>query len=82
MVQLLYSNAATLSTTLGGGQHGHIGKIMPGTLYTTLSVVPYVALPDPGAVPIHAANATAAVRETDRLNHKAAQKLFNNHNNM
>jgi hypothetical protein len=38
--------------------------------------------PDPGPIPIHAANATTAIRETDRLNHKAAQKLFNNHNNM
>jgi hypothetical protein len=83
MVQLLYSNAAaTLSTTLGGGQHGHIGVIMPAALYTTLSVVPYVAPPDPGAIPIHAANAMAAVRETEKLNHKTAQKLFNNHNNM
>jgi hypothetical protein len=72
MVQLLYSNAATLATTLGGGQHGHIGIIMPAALYTTLS----------GAVPIHAANATTAVRETERLNHKAAQKIFINHNNM
>jgi hypothetical protein len=24
----------------------------------------------------------AAIRETDRLSHKAEQKLFNNHNNM
>jgi hypothetical protein len=38
--------------------------------------------PDPGPIPMHAANATTAICETDRLNHKAAQKLFNNHNNM
>jgi hypothetical protein len=82
MVQLLYSNAATLTTTLGGGQNGHIGIIMPATLYATLSNTLYTAPPDPGAVPTHAVNATAAVRETDRLNHKAAQKLFDHHNNM
>jgi hypothetical protein len=82
MVQLIYSNAATLTTSLVGEQHGHIGIITPAALYTTLSVVPYVAPPDPGAVPVHAANATAAVRETDRLNHKEALKLFNHHNNM
>jgi hypothetical protein len=55
---------------------------MPAALYTTLLVVPYVAPPDSGIVPIHVANATAAVRETERLDHKAAQKLFSNHNNM
>jgi hypothetical protein len=82
MVQLLYSNAATLATTLGGANHRHIGIITPAALYATLSVTPYVAPLDPGPIPIHAANATAAIRETDRLNHKAEQKLFNNHNNM
>jgi hypothetical protein len=45
MVQLLYSNAATLTTTLGGAQHGHIGIIMPATLYATLSDTFYVAPP-------------------------------------
>jgi hypothetical protein len=29
MVQLLYGNAATLTTTMGGGRNGHIGIIMP-----------------------------------------------------
>ena len=28
MMQLLYDNAASLPSTLGGGQHGHIGIIM------------------------------------------------------
>ena len=28
MMQLLHGNAASLPTTLGGGQHGHIGIIM------------------------------------------------------
>jgi hypothetical protein len=82
MVQLLYSNAATLATTLGGGRNGHIGIIMPAELYATLSNVPYHGPPDPGPVPIHDLPANAATRETDRINHKAAQKLYEHHNNM
>jgi hypothetical protein len=37
MVQLMYGNAASLPTTLGGGQHGHVGLIMTPILYATLS---------------------------------------------
>jgi hypothetical protein len=82
MVQLLYSNAATLATTLGGGRNGHIGIIMPAALCATLSDRPYNGPPDPGAVPTHAVAANAATQETDCINHKAAQKLFEHHNNM
>jgi hypothetical protein len=56
MVKLLYGNAATLTTTMGGGQNSHIGLIMPAPLYATLSEIPYVAPPDPGAVPTHSVN--------------------------
>jgi hypothetical protein len=79
---LLYSNAATLTTALGGGHHGHIGIIMPAALYTTLSAIPYNEPNDPGAIPVHAANATSAIRESDRMNHKEALKQFHHHNNM
>jgi hypothetical protein len=82
MVQLLYGNAATLPTAMGGGRNGHIGIIMPAPLYATLSNIPYVAPPDPGPIPIHANNANSATRETDRQNLKAAQKLYENHTNM
>jgi hypothetical protein len=80
MVQLLYSNAATLVTTLRGGHNGHIGIIMPAELYATLSDIPYHGPPDPGPIPTHAVAANAATSET--INHKAAQKLFGHHNNM
>jgi hypothetical protein len=82
MVQLLYSNAATLTTAPGGGHHGHIGIIMPAALYTTLSAIPYNEPGDPGTIPVHAANATSAIRESDRMNHKEALKQFHHHNNM
>jgi hypothetical protein len=35
MVQLMYGNAASLPTSLGGGQHSHIGLIMTPILYAT-----------------------------------------------
>jgi hypothetical protein len=37
LVQMLYSNAASLTTTLGGRQYGHIGRIMTPILYAMLS---------------------------------------------
>ena len=35
-IQALYSNAATLPTTLDGEKHGHVGLITKDTLYATL----------------------------------------------
>jgi hypothetical protein len=60
MVQLLYGNAATLTTTLGGRRNGHIGIIMPAELYATLSATPYHGPPDPGPIHIHDLPANAA----------------------
>lgn len=42
MVQLLYGNAASLPTTLGGGHHGHIGLIMAPLLYAIIITHPNV----------------------------------------
>jgi hypothetical protein len=41
----LYTNAAQMKTTLGGGRHGHLGLLMPPDLYQSLSSIPYT-LPD------------------------------------
>ena len=49
MVQFIYGNSASLPTTLGGGQHGHIGLIITHLLYTTLAPTnAYTAPIDPG----------------------------------
>ena len=45
--QLMYGNAATLPTSLGGGAHGHVGLIMKTTLYVTLSATAYVVTDEP-----------------------------------
>ena len=60
MVQMLYGNSSALSTSLRGGEHGHIGLIMNPTLYATLSNTPYVLPPDPGIIPVIPTNTTAA----------------------
>ena len=70
MMQLLYGNAASLPTTLGGGQHGHIGIIMTPQLYTTLANTPYYSPPDPGITPTHVIGASAEIRQTKLLIHK------------
>ena len=51
LVQHMYANAATILSSLGGGQHGHIGLIMKAALYQTLSDTSFTALLDPG--PLH-----------------------------
>ena len=57
MVQFLYSNAASLPTTLGDGQHGHIRLITTHLLYTTLAPnTAYTAPIEPGLLPPMAAN--------------------------
>jgi hypothetical protein len=80
MVQMLYSNAASLATTLGGGQHGHIGRIMTPILYATLSNTPYNNPDDPGPIPND--GATAAAREAERILHKEARRIFDNDQSM
>ena len=40
---LLYVNPPTLTTKLGGGNHGHIGIVMQYTLYVKISYMPYGA---------------------------------------
>eukprot|EP00957_Ditylum_brightwellii_P158866 12092021-Ditylum_brightwellii.AAC.1 len=42
-MQQLYKNAATISSSLGGGTHGHIRLVMEPTLYSSLSSTAYNA---------------------------------------
>eukprot|EP00957_Ditylum_brightwellii_P193677 14748694-Ditylum_brightwellii.AAC.1 len=42
-MQQLYKNAATISSSLGGGVHGHIRLVMEPTLYSSLSATAYNA---------------------------------------
>ena len=82
MVQTLYGNAASLSTTSGGGAHGHIGLIMTQALYATLTATPYIAPPDPGVLPYIPPNASVATREQLWTEHKEARRIYDNTTNM
>ena len=65
MVQFIYGDDASLPTTLGGGQHGHIGLIMTHLLYATLAPTnAYTAPIDPGLLPPMTANLAVVTRET------------------
>ena len=83
MVKFLYGNAASRPTTLGGGQHGHIGLIMTHLLYAT--IVPntaYTAPIDPGVLPPMASNLAVVTRETQKIAHEEARRIYDNHTNM
>jgi hypothetical protein len=69
MVQLMYGNAASLPTTLTGGQHGHVGLIMTPILYATLSGTNYESPDDPGNDILQPAG-WAADRKHQRHAHK------------
>ena len=48
----LKSNAQSVISDLGGGSHGHLGLVLSPDEYATISPVPYVAPPHPGALQI------------------------------
>ena len=63
----IYQNAMSIASTEGGGAHGHLGIVMPDAEYQALTGVAYVAPAHPGALPVHAANATGnQITETNR----------------
>ena len=74
----LFANAAVIPTTLGGGQHGHIGLVMNDQLYTTLSTTAFVIPADPGPLPVFSPNITytAAHRDTIIREHKEQRRLY------
>jgi hypothetical protein len=83
MVKILYGNAASRPTSLGGGSHGHLHLLMTPALYNTLTPgTTYTAPDDPGPVPVHAVGATATAHKSNALNHKELRRLFDNHHNM
>ena len=81
-MQLLYANAATLPTTLGGGRYGHIVMIMQPALYATLSTVAYNTPTDPGPLPIFRRTDTDQARQETSNEFYENKRVFENHFNM
>ena len=48
---LLYENASSIPSTLGGGNHGHLGVPMATTAYTLLTGTAFNAPANPGPTP-------------------------------
>lgn len=47
---VIYQNAASIHSNLGGGLHGHLGMVMDDNTYATLTNQPWVDPPEPPAV--------------------------------
>ena len=80
--QLIYGNAATLPTTLGGVAHVHIALIMKATLYVTLSPIAYIAPVEPPLTLVVPPTATNADRQQLCDQHMEEQLIYTNHINM
>eukprot|EP00957_Ditylum_brightwellii_P109917 8384276-Ditylum_brightwellii.AAC.1 len=77
MSKMLYTNAAKVLATLGGGNKGHIGLIMKASLYVTISTTAYAA-PTELTMPTKSSG-TGGERELALRQYKAAKTIFNNH---
>lgn len=77
----IYANAAEVPSTLGGGNHGHLGAVMTATLYATLSPTPWADPADPGPNPTYPAGATAAQCKSIKDAWKRDTTVFTTHNN-
>ena len=83
MVKFLYGNAASLPTTLGGGQNGHIGLIMTHLIFATLAPnTDYTAPIDPGLLPPMTSNLAVVTRKMRKTAHEEARLIYDNHTNM
>jgi hypothetical protein len=80
-VQLMYGNAVSLPTTLGGGQHGHVRLIMTPILYTTLSGTIYKSPADPGNDILQPTGRAADGKHQPYL-HREERYIFKDHQNM
>jgi len=47
----VYTNARAIPSTRGGGNHGHLGFVMPAAEYLTLAGTPFTLPPHPGDTP-------------------------------
>ena len=69
----LKANAARVTTSLGGGAHGHLGFVLTPAEYALVSAVPYVRPGPPGALVLPAGpGITNLHQEVARDNHKEA----------
>ena len=75
--QVIYQNAASVKSSMGGEQHGHLGMVMDATTYATVSNTPWTDPPDPGPNVVPQEGATQyQIAEAHRI-HMQSQKARN-----
>ena len=74
----LFVNATVIPTTLGGGQHGHIGLVMKNQLYHILSSTAFVIPNDPDSLPVFNPIMTYTAVHQDAIirEHKEQRRLY------
>ena len=77
----LKANARSVHTTLGGGQHGHLGLVLTQAQYAILSPTPYIRQPRPPRLEIPAYQLPHVV-QTEQARYNEALRLFNECNNV
>ena len=79
--KLLRANAAAIDTELGGGRHGHLALTVSPAVYNTISITPFVAPVNPGAVPVIEAGLTAAQIAAVERTHKEELQAWRTYSN-
>lgn len=72
----LYDNAQAITTSLGGGQHGHLGLLMPAAEYANMAGAAPYAIPAPPVAPDYT-GATTVEREAMKDAYSAAKTTYN-----
>ena len=77
----LKSNAASVPSDLGGGGHGHLGRVLTPAEYALVSPVPYVTPGHPGPLVIPAGTPNY-LRQEMRDTHKEEIRVYRESDNV
>ena len=76
LIEVLYANAASIPTTLGGGRNGHIGLLMDVAVYDNAATTSYARPTDPGPYAQHSTGNSAVARADANSIHKEGRKIY------
>ena len=80
--QLLYENAASVQSALGGGGHGHLGLVISNARHSTLTGHNFVPPLNPGTTPVIPNGSTGPQIARLVATHKAELKVFQTFRNV
>jgi hypothetical protein len=78
----LNTNTMNVSSYEGGGLYGHLALIVTNDEYFALATEVFTAPENPGAIPVHQDNATAARITEANQAHKEATHIYRTYNNV